>query len=107
MESEEQILPIDHPPLTERRKHYPYWSNPGIHAHNEIGDSYGALATDVSLTIEQPYPGDELFESNELCPEEQFKISKQTYRDYIVDGSPQARGLTCAHGPLAARKSQV
>ena len=70
---------------------YPYWSIPDIGARRQLGDCY-AMVADAILTTEQPYPGDELFNSENLWPELRFNITlglttgEYTIYDRLVEG---------------------
>jgi Zinc knuckle len=75
-EPEARELTAAHDPDIEWRYDYPYWSNPGIHARRKLGDCY-AMVADAILTTQQPYPGDELFATENLRPELRFIITKQ------------------------------
>ena len=72
------------------RKHYPHWRNSRVTARRRIGDSL-VLMSEYLLTIEQPYPGDNLFYVDEVnCrPEGRFLVTKSTdlwsESYYIVD----------------------
>ena len=69
---------------------YPYWLEPSIPPRAEIGDCF-ALVADAILTQDQPYPGDETFDSISLRPELRFSmtynLATRNYRirDRLVD----------------------
>ena len=62
-------------PRVEWREHTPYWQEPEISARNQIGDCY-AMVADAVLTQTQPFPGDELYASDNLIPELRFNVAK-------------------------------
>ena len=55
-------------------ENYPYWSNPNIFPRSQIGDCYAMMANAI-LTTQQPYPGDELFDVENLRPELRFEVT--------------------------------
>ena len=59
------ILPY---PLDEWQEHYPYWKESNIYPRQTIGDCY-AMQADAILTLEQPYPGDDQYDSSQVRPE--------------------------------------
>ena len=58
------------------REHYPYWKEPHIFVRASIGDCY-VMMVDSILMMEAPFPGDQIFNSSNLCPELRFHV----YRD--------------------------
>lgn len=88
----EDIIPAHHESELQNdwRKRYLYWSKPNIHARREIGDCY-ALVAEAILTLQQPYPGDELFDADRISPEWRFGIffrkddGEYTIHDCLVD----------------------
>jgi hypothetical protein len=63
-------------PIDEWCEHYPYWCEPNILARSELGDCYSIVAGTV-LTLDQPYPGDEYFDTDLIRPELRFKLTYQ------------------------------
>ena len=60
-------------PIDEWRLHYPYWDEPHILAREHLGDCY-AMVVDAILTLESPFPGDDLYDSSDLRPELRFFV---------------------------------
>jgi hypothetical protein len=83
VESQDDSIPITWPPLTEWREHYPYWDQPGIHSRNAIGDCY-AMQAETTLTLDQPYPGDDRYDMTYLRPELRFDVVRHRYRPYYT-----------------------
>ena len=75
-------------PLNEWRENYPRWRDPDVWARGPIGDAY-ALRADELLTLAQPFPGDEQFNTEDVRPELRFRIvrsvesSEYLIRDYL------------------------
>ena len=67
-------------PRDEWRNHTPYWKEPGIRAREAIGDCY-AMVADSILTLSQPFPGDDLYNSTNVLPELRFSITEHTSGD--------------------------
>ena len=67
-EESSQYSPIECGPVNDWRDRYPYWSEPGIHARSEIRDCF-VMVADTILTLQQPYPGDEIYDPDHMCPE--------------------------------------
>ena len=63
-------------PIAEWREHYPYWNQSEISLRQRIGDCYATVASSI-LTLEQPYPGDERYESVKLRPEPTIPSEKE------------------------------
>ena len=67
-----------HPwPLEEWRFHYPYWGEPNVMPRESMGDCYAMIADSI-LTLEPPFPGDELYRSSDLRPELRFHVYRST-----------------------------
>ena len=75
------ILPY---PLDEWQEHYPYWKESNIYPRQTIGDCY-AMQADAILTLEQPYPGDDRYDSSQVRPEWQFTVKGTCVNDdYMI-----------------------
>ena len=69
-------------PLNEWRSHYPYWKN--IPPREHIGDCY-AMAADCILTLEPPFPGDNLYYDPDLRLELRFHVCREEdMHDFII-----------------------
>jgi hypothetical protein len=83
-EDDEAVMPVSYWPIEEWGEHYPYWDEPHILAREEIGDCYGMVA-DAILTTDQPYPGDDLFDVDQIRPEMRFSIFfQEKTQDYLI-----------------------
>ena len=82
-----EVMDYEPWPIAEWREHYPFWDLPGIQARRMIGDGYLMVASTI-LTLGQPYPGDDQFQSNDQRPETRFRIkvclSKYEIYDALV-----------------------
>ena len=84
-------------PIDDWRAHYPYWKEPCIFTWASIGDCY-AMMVDFILTVEAPFPGDQLFDASGLRPELRFHVhQKEGTHKYIIEdrlaGDQQVIGL--------------
>ena len=68
IESQNDCTPLLYSSLTKWQKHYPYWNQPGIYPRKTIGDCY-AMKTKTTLTLAQPYPGNEHYNMTYIRPE--------------------------------------
>ena len=72
-------------PISDWKDHYPYWREPCVFPRASIGDCY-VMVVDSILTTEAPFPGDQLFDAPNLCPELRFHIyRKEGTQNYVVE----------------------
>ena len=82
--SEEELEDIPSWPVSEWQDHYPYWKRPDILASRSMGYVY-LMAANTVLTLEQPYPGDQLFMTSNLRPEHRFLVRERQFEYEIYD----------------------
>ena len=73
-------------PLDEWRMHYPYWNEPNILARENIGNCYTMVADSI-LTLEPPFPGDELYFAENIRPELRFHVLQRPRApfDFVIE----------------------
>lgn len=80
----EYTAPVIFGPLSDWREQYPRWNDSGVWARRQLGDGY-ALVADAILTLAQPFPGDESYDSTDLRPELRFRIIRCALEpEYII-----------------------
>lgn len=81
----ELTAPVLHDPLDKWQEHYPRWKEAGVWARRRIGDCY-ALVADEILTLAQPFPRDEQYDTTSIRPELRFRVIKvrDTTPEYII-----------------------
>jgi Zinc knuckle len=75
-------------PISDWRKHYPYWGQSDIFVRRAMGECY-LMVADAVLTLGQPYPGDEPYQSRNIRPDTRFmiRINRSVYEihDQLTD----------------------
>ena len=66
--------------------HYPYWNEPNILARENIGNCYTMVADSI-LTLEPPFPGDELYFAENIRPELRFHVLQRPRApfDFVIE----------------------
>ena len=59
------------------REWYPTWKNPQALAREQIENCY-EMASECTLTISQPYPGDDLMQKSDCSPHNRFRVTQMS-----------------------------
>ena len=107
IKSQNDCTPVLYSSLTKWWKHYPYWDQPGIYLQKAIGDCY-VMKTETTLTLAQPYPGDECYNMMYVCPELCFDVVQHTnQRQYMIHDRATYFSISIPKSHLANPKFDI